>query len=104
MVKLKNVPTENTEGQVKDTEEKSEVAEVTTQEITTNDTEERNKEEATEEKIIEGDAIPEYADKVLKMYPNYAKLAIDAQGGVYTEDSKLVHGGKAILYKNPYYK
>ncbi len=48
--------------------------------------------------------IPEYVDKVLKKYPNYAKLIVDAQGGVYTEDSQHLSKEQAILYQNPYYK
>lgn len=49
-------------------------------------------------------AIPEYVDAILKKYPNYAKLAVDAQGGVYTEESQHLSKGEAILYQNPYYK
>ena len=52
----------------------------------------------------ENATIPDYVDRILKMFSNYAKLAVDAQGGVYTEDSQLLSKGKAILYQNPYYK
>ena len=64
-------------------------------------------EKATKGKVndtIESTDVPEFADKILKMYPQYAKLAIDAQGGVYSEDSQHLSKGKAILYQNPYYK
>ena len=48
--------------------------------------------------------IPAFADKILKMYPQYPQLAIDAQGGVYTGDVQLTKNCKTILYQNPYYK
>lgn len=48
--------------------------------------------------------VPSNVDKILRMYPNYAKLFIDQQGGVYTEDSKHLTKAGAILYQNPYFK
>lgn len=48
--------------------------------------------------------VPSNVDKILRMYPNYAKLLIDQQGGVYTEDSKHLTKAGAILYQNPYFK
>lgn len=85
------VPTENTETATNPVESK--VDEGT-------DTTEGSKIDNTAESAT----IPDYVDRILKMFPNYAKLAVDAQGGVYTEDSQLLSKGKAILYQNPYYK
>ena len=48
--------------------------------------------------------VPSNVDKILRMYPNYAKLFIDQQGGVYTKDSKHLTKAGAILYQNPYFK
>lgn len=47
--------------------------------------------------------VSEAVDAVLKKFPQYDELYIDAVGGVYTKDSQpsLVEG--AILYQNPYY-
>ena len=59
------------------------------------------------EEVIENkqDAdIPEYVDKLLKLYSNYAELAIDAKGGVYVGGTKHSTTNKPILYQNPYYK
>lgn len=60
--------------------------------------------EKTASVTAQNTAIPEYVDAILKKYPNYANLAVDAQGGVYTEDSQHLSKGEAILYQNPYYK
>lgn len=49
-------------------------------------------------------AVSEHADKILKKYPNYAVLAVDAQGGVYTDGLQHLSKCNAILYRNPYYK
>lgn len=48
--------------------------------------------------------IPAYADKLLKLYSNYAELAIDAKGGVYVGGTKHPTDNNPILYQNPYYK
>ena len=63
-----------------------------------------DKNEAKEEVKQDADAIPEYADKLLKLYSNYAQLMIDAKGGVYVEGTKHSTASNPILYKNPYYK
>lgn len=92
MAKLKNaVPDENVE-QTKEIENETANTQSTNEEV---------QEAKTASVVVE---IPEYADKVLKMYPQYEKLAVDAQGGVYVEGSQHIANGKAILYKNPYYK
>lgn len=82
MAKLKNIASEDTKADV--ISQASEVAKT--------------------EMVAKEVAIPEYVEKVLKMYPNYAELAVDLQGGVYTKEQQHLSKGKAILYQNPYYK
>lgn len=48
--------------------------------------------------------IPDAVKKILKVFANYAELAIDAHGGVYTDIKKAPAKEKAVLYKNPYFK
>lgn len=48
--------------------------------------------------------IPQYVDKILTRYPNYAELYIDLKGGVYVRGTQQNLVKDAILYKNPYYK
>ena len=43
-------------------------------------------------------------DKILQMYPQYAELYIDSNGGVYTVNTPDTVRGKAKLYKNKYHK
>lgn len=94
MAKLKTVASEEAAEQIKDAE--IEVVEVQPTEKTAT----KKTVSATAKNI----AIPEHVDKILQKYPNYAKLAIDSQGGVYTEESQHLAKGSAILYQNPYYK
>lgn len=47
--------------------------------------------------------IPEIADKLLQVWPDYESLYIDDQGGVYDSDTQPNIRGEAILYKNKYY-
>ncbi len=91
MAKLKDAP--KTEEVVQETENVQVVATEETVEETSVKIEKQEKVE-----------IPSNVDKILRMYPNYAKLYIDAQGGVYTEDSKHLLKTSAILYQNPYFK
>lgn len=48
--------------------------------------------------------IPQYVEKILTRYPNYAELYVDAKGGVYISSTQQNIVKDAILYKNPYYK
>lgn len=89
MAKLKTSVSEETVEQAKE-------AEVTAVEL--------QSVEKTASVTAKNTAVPEYVDAILKKYPNYAKLAVDAQGGVYTEESQHLSKGGAILYQNPYYK
>lgn len=41
--------------------------------------------------------------RVLKSFPNYEKLYVNKQGGVFAPDTKPTLVGGAILYKNPFY-
>lgn len=91
MAKLKDAP--KTEEAVQETENVQIVA-----------TEETVKETSIKIEKQEKAEIPSNVDKILRMYPNYAKLFIDSQGGVYTEDSKHLSKTSAILYQNPYFK
>ncbi len=47
--------------------------------------------------------VSEAVDAVLKRFPQYEELYVDAVGGVYTKDSQPTLVGGAILYQNPYY-
>lgn len=48
--------------------------------------------------------LPDYAEKLLKLYPHYDALYIDKLGGVYPKDAQPEFVQGAILYQNPYYK
>jgi len=48
--------------------------------------------------------IPDYADKILRTFPNYAQLYIDFSGGTFTVDTPPAFRSTATLYHNPYYK
>ena len=41
---------------------------------------------------------------ILGKFPDYKELYIDADGSMYTPQTAPAIRGKAILYKNPYYK
>ena len=41
---------------------------------------------------------------ILGKFPDYKELYIDADGSMYTPQTTPAIRGKAILYKNPYYK
>ncbi len=49
-------------------------------------------------------AIPEYADRILKRLTNYPELYIDPQGGTFTVDSPPAFHSTATRYTNPYFK
>lgn len=94
MARLKSVVSEEATEQTKEIEVETVVAQPA-------------KKAAVKETIsttTENTVIPEYVDAILKKYPSYAKLAVDAQGGVYTEGSQPLSNSAAILYQNPYYK
>lgn len=48
--------------------------------------------------------IPAAALAILGKFPDYKELYIDADGSMYTPQTAPAIRGKAILYKNPYYK
>lgn len=48
--------------------------------------------------------IPAAALAILGKFPDYKELYIDANGSMYTPQTAPAIRGKAILYKNPYYK
>lgn len=48
--------------------------------------------------------IPAAVLAVLGKFPGYKELYIDADGSMYTPQTAPAIRGKAILYKNPYYK
>jgi hypothetical protein len=47
---------------------------------------------------------PDYADRLLKIYPAYGQLYIDRLGGTYTADAPPVFRTNTTLYTNPYHK
>ena len=48
--------------------------------------------------------VPAAALAILGKFPDYKELYIDADGSMYTPQTTPAIRGKAILYKNPYYK
>lgn len=56
------------------------------------------------EKVTNEAEIPDAVKKILKAFVNYAELAVDSHGGVYTDIKRVPAKEKAVLYKNPYYK
>ena len=48
--------------------------------------------------------IPAAVLAILGKFPDYKELYIDADGSMYTPQTTPAIRGKAILYKNPYYK
>lgn len=48
--------------------------------------------------------IPAATLAILGKFPDYKELYIDADGSMYTPQTAPAIRGKAILYKNPYYK
>lgn len=52
---------------------------------------------------VEGDEIPGHIQRILKSFPGYEKLYVDAAGGVFTEGTKPSERGAAILYRNPFF-
>lgn len=62
-------------------------------------------ENSTEEKETPiTDNLPTYVIEILKSFNGYEILYVDEQGGMYTANTPKQVRGKAILYKNPYYK
>jgi hypothetical protein len=79
------------------------VAPVETPETPTPETEEQAPEVITEQSVKE-DMIPEYAKRVLRMYPNVKEMYISRNGGAFPAETKQSLVGNAILYQNPFYK
>lgn len=48
--------------------------------------------------------VPAAALAILGKFPDYKELYIDADGSMYAPQTAPAIRGKAILYKNPYYK
>lgn len=76
---------------------------VETQENPTPETKEQAPEVITEQSVKE-DMIPEYAKRVLRMYPNVKEMYISRNGGAFPAETKQSLVGNAILYQNPFYK
>lgn len=47
--------------------------------------------------------VPEYVDKILKMYADYEELYVSNKGGVFTVGTPEHIRGNAVLYKNKYF-
>lgn len=60
--------------------------------------------EGQEEQAQSPDATPDYADRLLKVFPAYGQLYIDRLGSTYTADAPPVFRTDATLYTNPYHK
>lgn len=48
--------------------------------------------------------IPAAVLAILGKFPDYKELYIDADGSMYTPQTAPAIRGKAVLYRNPYYK
>ena len=48
--------------------------------------------------------IPAAVLAILGKFPGYKELYIDADGSMYTPQTSPAIRGKAVLYRNPYYK
>lgn len=48
--------------------------------------------------------IPAAVLAILGKFPDYQELYIDTDGSMYTSQTAPAIRGKAVLYKNPYYK
>jgi hypothetical protein len=48
--------------------------------------------------------LPPFIEAILKTFPSYESLYVDAQGGIYAPCTHSSVRGSATLYKNPYYK
>jgi hypothetical protein len=46
---------------------------------------------------------PPFIDTILKSFPQYESLYIDAHGGAFTSSTSQKIRGNATLYKNPYH-
>jgi hypothetical protein len=44
-----------------------------------------------------------FASELLKKFPGYPSLYIDAHGGTFSPDTPTAIRGKAVLYENPFY-
>lgn len=103
-------PVEEPETKVADVEEaaenevietvKKELDEVATYKTNSVDNPEPSKKSVEEPKKVE---IPDYADRLLKMYSDCPEIYVAPSGSVFTPDTKPAIRGNAILYKNPYY-
>lgn len=60
--------------------------------------------EVITEQSVKEDMIPEYAKRVLKMYPKVKEMYISRNGGAFPAETKQSLIGNAILYQNPFYK
>lgn len=55
------------------------------------------------EKTVMEEELPDYAKRVLKLYPDVPEMYISRKGGVFFKDTEPSLRGTAILFKNPYY-
>lgn len=67
-------------------------------------TPEHSEQEKQEDQTQSSDATPDYADRLLKIFPAYEQLYIDRLGSTYTADTPPVFRTDATLYTNPYHK
>lgn len=49
-------------------------------------------------------AVPANIDRILRLYPQYPECFVSDEGFVYPKGTPKCQRGKAILYKNKYYK
>lgn len=64
----------------------------------------QSEQEKQEDQTQSSDATPDYADRLLKIFPAYEQLYIDRLGSTYTADAPPVFRTDATLYTNPYHK
>ena len=59
---------------------------------------------AVTEKTVRVEELPDYAKRVLALYPDKPMLYVSKSGGVFEPNTSANMRGNAVLYKNPFYK
>lgn len=78
---------------------------VSDEEKDTQERKEKSKKDDKDEPMPEAPAeVPAHVLALLQKFPDYEKLYIDAEGGMYTSGTADVIRKEAVLYRNPYYK
>jgi NADH:ubiquinone oxidoreductase subunit D len=88
----------------KEATEEAQTVEQTEATTTTKEATEEVIKETKTEVTAESEDIPVEVAKILEHFPQYQTLYVTPSGNVYTPNTQQSIRGKAILYKNPFYK